>query len=426
MMRLEGDDRLRDGVVGRFSPVVDPPDARELSGSLRVSNEEVVATLITADGVPASGRLPTRCRAVSGRTEAGDVLMVEIRSRGRTGGNLDVSRYSSRSLIVGLRLEDVEDDTVVGLQFDYHGLHGWLPERIYHDDVVIEDGKNVGWKAELRYGKGATVSLGDGFTLRFSAGWQIDGEFDRRTFATPLTIGIESDGRRPIGEHLRLLDAIHALLNIAHRDPVKSFGGSAKLASESDWSGFWETDMMTVDAVDAGTQSFPFFGLDDIGGVETVANWLELARRHRRAVTPLVRHVLEPNQTPEARLLSTAAAMESWVAAHRRTHAWATKGIKGEKLPVAVIRRIDRSWDDWIGDSDEWVNSFWGAYNHLKHQPEDDLDPHLVHALEYSGRWLLSAAILDEAAGTLAPSRHLFGKSLSMAGSDIRAALAAR
>jgi hypothetical protein len=423
MMQQEVYNRIREGVVGQFAPALDPPVERHLSGYLKLNEDDVLAKLIADDAAFDDKGFPIDCRAVFGRTEAGDVLMVDIRSRGHDRGNLDVARYKSSSLLVDLHHEEVEHDTVIGIQFAYHGLYNWLSHRIYHDDTIVEDGKLVGWKAELRYGKGTTVPLDDGFTLRFSAGWQIDGAFDRRTFATPLTITVESDRRRPIGDHILRLDAVHALLNIAHREPVRSFGGSAKLSADSEWCGFWDTSMMSTAAADADTQSFPYFGLEDIGGLNTVANWVRTVHRHRRAVAPLVRHVLDPNQTPEARLLSTAAAMESWVAAHRRTQDWAKK-VKGEDLPGALIRKVDRSWDTWIGDSDAWLDSFWSSYNHLKHQPEDDLDPHFVHMLEISGRWLLTATLLDQAAGSLAPSRHLFGKSLSMLGADVRKALA--
>ncbi|MDP3950567.1 hypothetical protein, partial [Microbacterium sp.] len=308
------------------------------------------------------------------------------------------------------------------VQFAYHGLHNWLPEQIYRDDPLIEDGKHVGWSPELRYAEGITVPLDDGFTLRLSTGWSVGGEFDRRTFATPLIATVESSDRRSIHDHIGRLDAVHALLNIAHRERVQAFGGSARLTADSDWSGFWETSFMSADGSHDVAHSFPHIGLDELGGLGSVARWVEIVRSHRRAVTPVVRHVLEPNQTPEARLLSTAAAMESWVAEHRRSHDWAKK-VKDEDLPGAIVRVVDPSWVDWVGDSNVWLSKFWASYNHVKHQPEDDLDPNLVSALEIAGRWLLTAAILDECARDTQPSRHLFGTSLRVLGGNVREVL---
>jgi hypothetical protein len=420
--RAEQVNQLREGVVGLLAPATDPPQDRLLTGLVKLDENAIVAKLVADDDAFDDERLPIEAEAVGGSTEAGDILLVDIRTRGGGPGLLRVAKYTAHGVIVDLDLELVDADQVVAVQFAYHGLHNWLPEQIYKDDPLIEDGKHVGWSAELRYAKGITVPLDDVFTLRLSTGWSIGGEFDRRTFATPLIVTVESAERRSIHEHIGRLDAVHALLNIAHRERVQAFGGSARLTDDSDWCGFWETTFMSTDGTHDVAHFFPYFGLDEMGGITAVARWIEIVRGHRRAVTPVVRHVLEPNQTPEARLLSTAAAMESWVAAHRRSHDWAEK-VKGEDLPGAIVRAVDSSWNDWIGDSNVWLSQFWASYNHVKHRPEDDLDPNLVNALEIAGRWLLTGAILDTCAGNTEPSQHLFGTSLGVIGGNVRGVL---
>jgi len=399
---------------------VDPPQRRHAPGALRLSRDGVVARLLPDDLKLDNSGLPPAVASLGGRTEAGDIVMMDIRSRGLERGSLDVAEYRATSLLVDLDLRDVENDAVVGVYLEYGGLSEWQSKDIYEDDMIIEDGEYVGWRAELRYAQDSTVQLDEGFTLRWGSAWSVQGAFDRRTFATPIRVGVASESRRPIGDHLVRLDAIHALLNVAHRGQVESLGGSAKLGSNSTWCEFWQTDMMSPDAEAAGSQSFPHFGLDDIGGITTVANWVKLVLSRRRAVAPLVRHTLVQNQTPESRLLSTAAAMEYWVAVNRRSAAWARK--TADDLPAALARKVHSSWRDWIGHSDEWVTQFWAAYNELKHDPGKDLDPQIVHALEVSGRWLLTASLLDESAGTYAPSQHIFGTSLPLqnVGAEIR------
>ncbi len=69
------------------------------------------------------------------------------------------------------------------------------------------------------------------------------------------------------------------------------------------------------------------------------------------------------------------------------------------------------------------LSQFWASYNHVKHQPEDDLDPNLVNALEIAGRWLLTAAALDKCAGNTEPGQHLFGTSLGVVGDNVRGML---
>ena len=75
---------------------------------------------------------------------------------------------------------------------------------------------------------------------------------------------------------------------------------------------------------------------------------------------------------------------------------------------------------EWVGDPDQWLDLFWSSYQNIKHNPTADLDPSLIHALEVSGRWLLTSALLDECAGSKSPSRHLFGTSLWNVGHDVR------
>jgi len=420
MMRpLDSIEQVRRGVVGEFVPVVDPPLSRWLSGSLKLNSDDVVASVIADRDAFDSRGLPIECAALAGRTEAGDVLLLGINSRGNNRGHLDVARYRSEYLLVDVNLAEVNNDTVTGVQLTYHGLHGWVTDRIYKEDQITEGGKFVGWQAELRYRRGAAVPLDDGFTLRFSTAWEVGGEFDRRTFATPLAITVESEQRQPIAEHVVRIDAVHALLNIAHRKQVKASGGSAKVGPNSDWSQFWETNMMAAGANVNVTQEFPYLGLGDVAGIEGVAEWVRLVLNNRRAVVPLVRHTLFKNQTPEARLLSTAAAIEYWVAANRRQHDWAKK-VDGEILPSALTRRVHESWAAWVGDPDQWLDLFWTSYQNIKHNPAADLDPSLIHALEVSGRWLLTSALLDECAGNKSPSRHLFETSLWNVGHDVR------
>lgn len=415
-------DRIRYGVVGEYVPVVDPPLERWLSGSLKLDDDEAVATLIAdAEAFDEQG-FPVECTGLAGRTETGDILLIGIRSRTSGQGNLPVVIYRSSYLLANVTFDEIEDDTVSQTRLGYHGLPEWGTDRLLADEPLIEDGKRAGWRVELRAGEEATAAIDEGFLLRFSPGWKVGGEFDRRVVATPLYVTVESDGRRPIGDHIVRIDAVHALLSIAHRNPVKAADGAVRLGQTSHWCDFWDANVMEARATNDSTQEFPYFGLDVLGGVEGVAAWVRLVLTNRRAVVPLVRHAIFGNQTPESRLLSLASAMESWVAGHRRTHTWAQK-VKGENLPTALIRKVDPTWSTWVGDSDKWVHLFWDAYTHLKHEPDDDLDPHLVHLLELSGRWLLTADLLDTCAGSREPSQHLFGKSLWALGRDLREAV---
>lgn len=136
-------------------------------------------------------------------------------------------------------------------------------------EAVIEDGKIVGWVAELRWQPGSEVSLPDGFELGFSAGHTVSGPYDRRTLTSPLVITVRSNDRRPVREHLQRLDAVHALLAVAHREtPSASTGGVRFTADQEGYCDFWERTMMTHDGTAEVTHQFPYL-------------WVGTRRRYR-------------------------------------------------------------------------------------------------------------------------------------------------
>ncbi|MCP3420314.1 hypothetical protein [Nocardioides pinisoli] len=412
-------ERIRGGVVGTFQPLSAVPQEPG-SGMLKLSDEHAELTFIASDDHLDGERLPVECSAVFGETEVGDVLMLSIAQRSSSWGGFPTARYRSRCLVLDPAVDDIDGDTVIAVQLRYYGLSGWAGDRHLKDEPVVEDGRIVGWAAELRWHAGTAAPLDEGFTLRFSAGHSVTGPFDRRTLTAPLVITIESEDRRSIDEHMMRLDAVHALLAIAHRvTPTASSGGAKLSESQTGYCPLWERTMISLDPLGDTTHEFPYLKLDKFGGVEAVASWVRLVVQHRRAVEPVVRHALFSNQTPEARILSTAAAMEYWVGSNARTREWAKKRA-GEDLPGALARNVDPSWLTWVGDSAQWVKEFWKAYLDLKHFRNAPADPATIHALEMSGRWLLTAVLLDHCSGSSAPSQHLFTRGLDTLGRHVR------
>jgi hypothetical protein len=386
----------------------------------RLTKEYAEVRFAAEEGHLDAEMLPIECGAVFGETEAGDVLLVPIAHRGASWGALRTAHYRSNALVLDPPTEEIDNDTVFAVQLQYYGLGEWTGDRWLHDDPIAEGGTIVGWQAEIRWRPSTSIPIDEEFTLRFSTGHTVSGPFDRRTLTAPLMITVESNQRRAIGEHLQRLDAVHALLAVAHEQTPLAAGGGVKFAeSQRDYSPLWERTMISLDPPGETSHEFPHLGIDDVGGQEGVAAWVRLALGYRRAVEPVVRHALFVNQTPEARLLSTAAALEYWVANNARTTGWAKKR-RGEALPGALARYVDPAWEAWIGDSTHWVERFWATYLDLKHFRTTPPNPRTVHALEVSGRWLLTAALLDHCTQTHAPSRHLFSTGLRMLGHNIR------
>lgn len=176
---------------------------------------------------------------------------------------------------------------------------------------------------------------------------------------------------------------------------------------------------MSLDPPGDLAHDFAHVELEDVGGLQGVAAWVRLVLKHRRAVEPVVRHALFPNQTPESRIPSVAAAMEYWVASSK------ARKTGGEEAPrraapgcARAFRRSSLAYLD--GDSDQWVNEFWTAYLDTEHFRRRSPDPRAVNAMAISGRWLLTAALLDHCAGSPAAGRHLFTKGLRNLGGEVR------
>lgn len=404
---------LRDGVVGNFQALVDPPLGVYFDGHIQLGSEgAAIAVLAGTDDDPEARWLddPTNSQVVFGITEAGTVL-APIRSyrRSTTPGEarFEVVRWHASNLLIGAPCEEVADDTVAATKLFYLGLGSWSGRSERVDEPINDEGVN-GWRIEVRSERQRSVALDADFDLTVEHGWTLTGPSDNRSLGRPLKIGFRSSGRRPLAEHVVRLDAIHGLLSIAHWKRVTAATGVAQLDPKSRKRAVLWDDTMTNDLVEPDSNEFPVFTLADINDLAGLAAWVTVCLNRPRAVVPIVRHRLFRSQTPESRLLSTAAAFEYWTASNARNPdaSWARK-IRESQVPSAISRSVSPMWSNWIGDSARWAELFYGTYNQLKHTAQAaDLD--VIDALEYSGRLLLTASILDQCAGSSAPSGRIF------------------
>lgn len=404
---------LRAGVVGNFQMLADPPRGVHFDGHIQLgSDDAVIAVLAGTDDDPGAQWLddPNNSNTVFGITEAGTVL-APIRSyqRSSTPGEvrLEVVRWRATNLLINAPYEEVNDDTVAATKLFYLGLGSWSGRPAHVDEPISDEGER-GWRIEVRNEPERTIALDSDFELTINHGWTLTGPPDNRSLNRPLKIGFRSIKRQPLAEHVVRLDAVHGLLSVAHRDPITAATGIAQLDPDSRKRAVLWDDTMTNDLVEPSTNEFPIFTLADINDLSGLAAWVKVCLTHPRAVLPIVRHHLFQNQTPESRLLSTAAALEYWTASNARNlnARWAKKVPKSQ-VPKAIGGSVSDTWSDWIGDAGRWADLFYGTYNQLKHTAHL-ADLVVVDALEYSGRWLLTASILDQCAGSSAPSERIF------------------
>lgn len=404
---------LRAGVVGNFQPLVDPALEESFDGHIKIADGRAsISVMAYKERDPAAQWADdlANSQIVVGITEAGTILApVEAIHRSTTRGDfaLPVVRWDIGNLLVNVDFDEVEDDTISRSQLDYVGLGSWSG-RLDHVDEPITEQNGLGWRIEVHGDQERSVHIDADFDLTVQHGWNLTGPRDQRALQRPLKIGIRSTDRRPLREHIERLDAVHALLAVAHWKPVSAVRGLAWLAPGSNKTALLWDNTMVAEPVRPDTNEFPIFTLADIGDLDGLAAWVTICLTKPRAVTPIIRHRLIQNQTPEARLLYTAAALEFWTASNARDAdaEWAKK-VPERLVPEAVGRSVGSAWDDWIGDPARWAKQFYGMYVQLKHTASP-ADPEIVDALEYSGRWLLAASVLNHCAASTSPSDRIF------------------
>lgn len=408
-------DMLRDGVVGTFQPLVDPAIKKWFSGDIKIAADGArIAVVASKKRDPAAKWAddPANSQVVTGITEAGTILApVETIQRSTTRGDFAVSivRWRFGNMLVNVDFDEVDGDTISASQLHYLGLGSWSG-RPDHVDEPITDRGGLGWRIEVHRDHERTVGIDADFDLTVEHDWTLTGPGDQRSLQRPLKIGIRSQNRRPIREHVERLDAVHALLSVAHWKPVSANRGIAQLDPASSKRALLWDNTMVADLVRPDSNEFPIFTLADIDDLDGLAAWVTICLTKPRAVTPIIKHRLVQNQTPEARLLYTASALEYWKACNARNPdaTWAKK-VREFEVPEAIGHSVGKKWEAWIGDPDRWAKQFYGTYVQLKHTA-DPTDPEVIDALEYSGRWLLTASILDQCARSSGPSDRIFSE----------------
>ena len=131
---------------------------------------------------------------------------------------------------------------------------------------------------------------------------------------------------------------------------------------------------------------------------------MELYDRFPRSVAPISSYLRYGSPSPEVRLLEVAAAIEQWVATHRRSTQWASRGTN---FAAALAHHVGMPFTDWAGPADLWATQFWDSYNDLKHPRGAGPSRREAFLAAETGYRLLVAALLNRVAGSKQPSRQM-------------------
>ena len=350
-------------------------------------------------------------------TEHTGAMLLDLSGRSSSanigGSRASVARFKGRTLLAHPLMVEAASTNVesVSSYFRGNGLLAWADfdaiDRTFETD---SQHKLKSAQINLKPTDERTLHLTRSSELRLSAHWEFaDDDELQHVVRTSLEVILVS--HRPVDFRSLLYPLLRCqeLLCIAFGGFLRASGGRVGLEGLDERGHVWNSYLMPetepARVPRAAVNERPRFHLNDIKGLDGVARWIRLSRKHPRAVSPIINTYRLGPGSDAARLLEVAAAIEYWVARHRRADGWARKGANHAE---AVALHVGSAFSDWCGDSKKWAKAFWSHYNGLKHDPKFDPDPYAVKALQESGYLLLVADLLNRVGATKRPSRRLF------------------
>ncbi|MEU8209995.1 hypothetical protein AB0B85_12455 [Micromonospora sp. NPDC049044] len=419
---------ILDGTIGWFWPWYEKPrriSAEPERGYIRlIAPDTVELTALDEDAFRDDGgeHIP-RPRLITGATERGGLLMLDVKGVGlktRMGGSAaSVRHYRARTLLANAPIEDIRSERLRSLSAHFFGISRWFGLTGARESVSRDqEGRLTGFTVRVESQPEASIRIPGGREVAISPYWSTRGSADRRTINAPVELECRSARPQSLWALRQPLLRIQDLISFCYEGSITAEGGLATpdLTKEApEELRLWDAWLMVTrpGVVQAARKDFPLLTLQELGGMPSLRRWLILCSNHLRAVRPVIEPYRYGKASPPVRILEIAAAMEYWVATHRRTTAWAKESCcrrRGQGCGWAwpIARSVGGSFDQWVGDSREWSHRFWGTYNKLKHEPEYVFDEYELATLAESASLLLAVALLCRVSRNKEPARRLF------------------
>jgi hypothetical protein len=329
------------------------------------------------------------------------------------GSRASTQRFKAQTIVVHPSMIEVESTLVTSASAYFLGnaLLAWADFDTFEQEVTFDAANHViGAAIHLKPTPDLQVSLSPSTDFRLSGHWSFrDDEDLRHVVETALEVEVKSRRPTPFRRLLGPLLRCQDLLSLAFLGFVRADAGRATCIGLEErghlWNALLMPDPVPPQLQIAALNARPSFHLSHLGGVEALARWVRLSERHPRAVSPVVNRFRRGPTNDEIRLLELAAAIEYWVAAHRRRGAWTRRGAN---FAEALGHHVGSAFTAWVGDVRKWAEKLWFYYNSLKHDPSYVPDPFAVRTLQESAGLALMSELLNRVAGNKKPARRIF------------------
>lgn len=416
-----------DGALGYFwsqqGPRVDIKDAEARPGYISKSGRTLSIKLLLDDPVGAlsaamgsGGQLPFGFVAMCEGT--GAIVLDLVGGAGSSiqigGARASTNGYTAQTVVTTNEAldADVLQLKEATIRFRSTELFDWASQHAYQLTVRKNKDTNLVESAtlDLLPTSPQIASLPGTGEVVIEADWSL-GTRTETVVSVELALELTVRATKPHESRalLRHLGALQVLISAVVGGFVTAEGGRALLPGLTSRGGLWNSVLMRDTAGSRVTpfqrNKLPFVEFSALGGVKGLGRWIRLTERHPRVVAPIENRWRVGRATPELQLVECAVAIEYWVAAHRRTAAWARDG---SFQPLIIAKQVTREFETFVGDRQTWADRFWRTYNDLKHNPQAVLGDEETFLLAETGYYLLLSLLLDRVAQTKAPSRQLF------------------
>lgn len=395
------------------------------SGLLEVSTLDEDARLSSLD---ASIKHPA-CMAVV--TAAGSYVLLDMRAAGNTlafgGPRASVKRYRARGVLSEVDPRDMESVRFRAVSLMFTNLERWGGmTAVEHKQEHFETGRLKSWTVHLEAPPDLSQRLASGLHLDIGAYWSIATGAAEQMIRAPLTITCRSESPVPLRRLLKPLRLIQDLISFEHRIFMPATDGRADphLRREPEarphfWHSFFMRPGVSLEEIHKASR-FPLVGLVQLGGIEAVGRWLNLAVKHPLVYEGAFGRYRRAPESDRARLIEVAMAIERWEKLNRRC-VW----VRGRPRAQATACRLGVAFEEWTGDAVAWSKKFWDAYNCVKHEKGLKGIPPVwqLEAYADSGELALAALLLNRAANNSKPANSIFDHAWNL-GERIRTILA--
>ncbi len=396
--------RLSEGIVGEFWPEGQDGE-RPIAGHLQLLPAgQVKLTLFERE----SGLELEPYKAVNsfvGMTEIGQVIIPDVRSGPATvgfhhGSFFMVARIQGSEVVLGAPT-GVQSEDVASCSYIFDGLDRWTGAQTVSVDYLRDpDDADHRFTVALRTPPALSAQFHAGSVALYSSGWALP-EGSRFSTSQRDTFAIEPSRPAKLAELLRYIHPVQELISLAYRRPMIPTSAEVGFDLESPrihQATIWDRGGFYRGPGHETGDSDPWFNLLDIGGIQALAEWIDLSTRHWRATVPLtIRHRVSGGVL-ENRFIDTCMGIEYWV---RNGLSSAEPGQrqedscdrrKSERFIPTLIASIGSEAEDWIGDPSRYGKVVWDLYNDLKHGRIYHVDS--MYTLTESAQVLLLCSLL--------------------------------